>query len=56
MGRKSVQDRESMREHRFFRGEGGPLPFLFLGNILESGENHLEDEHGIKHVLARLDC
>ena len=26
-----------MREHRFFRGEGEPLPFL-LESIIESGE------------------
>ena len=33
MRRQPIQERESMREHRFFRGEGEPLPFLF-------GEHH----------------
>lgn len=42
-----------MREHRFFRGEGNLSPFS--GFISENGGNNLEDEHGIKHVLARLD-
>ena len=33
MRRQPIQERESMRKHRFFRGEGEPLPFLF-------GEHH----------------